>query len=321
MSARKTAADRRAAEWVVKMSERPLSPDARRQLKLWLDADPSHPEALEYAQLAWKLMGQVPASAEPAPSHSPARALPRRYPLPLRPLALAACLLVALVVGAITAPSAYLPLADYRTGLGEQQRIHLDDGSFIQLGPDSAIDIDYSSTQRLAILRRGLAVFHPSPAEGGGRPPFVVHTDDSQIRALGTRFSVERLDDTTLVAVQQHSVAVTRAQGRQAPTILQQGQALMMGPDGNDTTPVLPLGYTTAWLDGKLIFQREPLARVIARLNRYHPGKIVIAGRELGKRQVSGVFNTTDSSHALQTIANELNASVWRAGPLLTLLY
>ena len=62
----------------------------------------------------------------------------------------------------------------------------------------------------------------------------------------------------------------------------------------------------TSWHRGVLIFDRQPLAKVIEQLNRYRPGRVVLANADLGEREVSGVFRLDMLDSALAILTQEL---------------
>jgi len=55
---------------------------------------------------------------------------------------------------------------------------------------------------------------------------------------------------------------------------------------------------TTSWLHRQIMFENEPLDRVVSEFNRYARKPIEITTPALGNLQVSGVF-ATDNSDAL----------------------
>ena len=46
----------------------------------------------------------------------------------------------------------------------------------------------------------------------------------------------------------------------------------------------------SAWRTGVLVFRQTPLAHVVAEINRYRPGRVVLLARGLADRAVSGRF-------------------------------
>ena len=142
-------------------------------------------------------------------------------------------------------------MADQRSGTGERRRIRLDDGSQLQLNTASAVDIRYSNSLREVRLLSG--EIHIETARDTLARPFIVHTAQGSIRALGTRFTVWRSEDhETLLAVYQGAVAVTTAEG--ATMVVPAGQQLSftaaaLGPVG----PADPA--REAWSQGMLVVQ------------------------------------------------------------------
>lgn len=76
----------------------------------------------------------------------------------------------------------------------------------------------------------------------------------------------------------------------------------------------------TAWRRGKLIFNRRPLGDVVAEIERYRSGTIIIAGNRLRALEVTGVFNLDDPEALLRTIEETLPVRALRL-PLVTVLH
>ncbi len=77
----------------------------------------------------------------------------------------------------------------YATGIGEQRSIVLADGSTVDLNSRSKIRIRFSSERRGVELIEGQALF--KVAKDHARP-FVVDSDGTRVRAVGTQFDVYR---------------------------------------------------------------------------------------------------------------------------------
>jgi transmembrane sensor len=69
------------------------------------------------------------------------------------------------------------------------------------------------------------------------------------------------------------------------------------------------------------VFDRARLADVVAELNRYRRGRIVIADGVMAERHVSGFFQTDDLDGALSAISRELDVRTVNLPPFMTLLY
>ncbi|EPB7750450.1 TPA: FecR family protein, partial [Pseudomonas aeruginosa] len=216
-------------------------------------------------------------------------------------------------------------LADHATGKGEVRILRLVDGSEVELDAQSAIDVAYDSRERRVRLLEGSAIFRAAPRAGRETRPFVVESAGGSTRALGTRFLVSRNDDGSVqVGVLEHRVAVALAHPRTGTVgrrELGEGESLRYSAEGGVEAPLGGrLDDLTSWRRGLLVFDEQPLGEVVARLNRYRPGHLLVAPGALAQRRVSGVFRVADLEASLQSISDELGVrSLGLAG--VTLLY
>ncbi|EOQ78165.1 transmembrane sensor [Pseudomonas aeruginosa VRFPA02] len=102
---------------------------------------------------------------------------------------------------------------------------------------------------------------------------------------------------------------------------LGEGESLRYSAEGGVEAPLGGrLDDLTSWRRGLLVFDEQPLGEVVARLNRYRPGHLLVAPGALAQRRVSGVFRVADLEASLQSISDELGVrSLGLAG--VTLLY
>ncbi|OLF52112.1 FecR family protein [Pseudomonas chlororaphis] len=306
-----------AADWAVRLHAAGLSAAEQAELEQWLARDPRHPQALDFARQTWDALGELrlePELAQPrrAPAaQAPVVRRPRRRRL-LPRAASAAVLVLAVTLGWLQGPQALLWMqADYLTDKGQVRTVHLADGSTVELDSASAIRLDFNQTQRQVHLLAGSAVFDVAPMGGEESRPFVVESAGGQTRALGTRFVVGReSSQQAWVGVLQHSVAVsldTPARQGVSERVLQEGQSARYDPlAGVVALEGLDLQRATSWRRGVLVFDRQPLALVVEQLNRYRPGRVVLADSTLAQRQVSGVFRLDMLDTALVTLTREL---------------
>ena len=324
-----------AAAWVIRLGGDPLTPDERQTLDRWLAAHPDHPAAFDYARSTWGDLaalrgapGTLADDVVPPPlgaSHV-ARLHTRSRPrLWARAGALAAAILLALGLGVTwLGDPVTLLIADYRTAPAETRTVILPDRSEVELGPDSAVALRFDGRERRIELLAGAIHVAAAPMNGDEGRPFVVEAADGAAKALGTRFLVDRMADAVQVTVTEHRVAVALlpASDPADGVILAPGQTVRYDRSaGLGAVLNVNLDYATAWRRGRLVFDRVPLAEVVAALNRYRRGRIVIADAALGERTVSGVFETARLDEALASIARELGVRTAAVPPFVTLLY
>jgi len=323
-----TAARQQAAGWVIRIDAGDLTAVERAALDAWLAADPSHRDALERARVTWRELdllasGVQPANAVATPLSTARGARPRaahvaeRGPGKRRHKALlAACAVLVVVVAAWQYPRASVALrADARTAVGETQRIALAGGGTAQLDTGSAISLHDDPQWRDVQVLAGAVSFevgHNDPR------PFRVRAGRVTVTDVGTTFQLRRYGDATDVVVASGEVEVATTGGK---AVVRAGESAILADD--DATPrVTPVDADAAmaWTRGRLMFVDRPLKEVVAELNRYYPGRIVLVDDAAGKRRVSGVFRTNDPLAALRAIETNLGLHATHVAPGLIFL-
>ncbi len=327
-----------AAEWVIRLGGDPLDGQQRAAFERWRSQSADHARAFEFAQNTWgDLAGlrEAPGSLSldalssgSGPERAFAEAgVPRAPRVPLWRGAGIGALCLAVVIGISSfwyGSPITMMIADYRTLPGERRSVTLPDGSIVDLSSSSAIALHFSDHERRVELLEGAAYFTAAPKAGAEKRPFVVEGADGTATALGTQFVVDRLSDAVEVTVIEHEVRVNLDDpARQsASAILAPGQSVQYSArTGLGQVQEKDVELAAAWRQGKLVFDRVPLADVVAELNRYRRGRIVVGNPTLANRTVSGVFETSDLDRALETITQELGIRSASVPPLVTLLY
>jgi transmembrane sensor len=180
----------------------------------------------------------------------------------------------------------------YRTGVGEQRLLVLQDGSRVRLNTDSELRVRFRSGERRVILARGEGFFEAAhnPAR-----PFVVEADGARVRALGTKFDVRRDAATVRVTLLEGRVQVARADQAAGATLTPNQQLTVTGR-GVGAPVATDANEVSSWTTGRLSFRNEPLDDALAEVNRYAAHKVSLDGpATLGRQPVSGVFNVGDT--------------------------
>ncbi|ROR13358.1 ferric citrate uptake sigma factor regulator FecR [Erwinia sp. JUb26] len=199
--------------------------------------------------------------------------------------------------------------ADYSTGTGEMRSVRLSDGSQMTLNTASAVQVEFTGSQRTVHLQRGeIAITTAADAQ---QRPFRVATADGVLRALGTEFSVRLWPHATELSVQQHAVEVTLADESQQKQVVQQGQTLRFGRSAFGE--LLPLAAdSSSWTRGLLSVSNRPLGEVIAEVARYRHG-MLICDDSAADLRVSGTFPLQDTDRLLAVLAQTLPIKIQTA--------
>ncbi|MBL8270976.1 FecR family protein [Steroidobacter sp.] len=289
--------------------------------------------ARDRVERAWRAVGEHAGSPELMGLREQAmararRARARRWYQPAalsRPMTLAASLAAALVVAGVWTFSDYGPLTDsYRTGIGEQRVIELEDHSKVTLDAKTKIRVRFSRDARVIEMSEGQAQF--SVAKDATRP-FKVIAGEHAVVALGTVFTVEYLDNEFNVAMLEGRVAITGVDAplpRMAapkPLEISAGEALQVSNAGAVTViPKADLSAATAWRQGRVIFHDEPLGSAVRRINRYSKVQVQVDDAGLAQVSVSGVFEVGDTRAFAQAVQSYLPVSADYSDPNTILL-
>ena len=317
-----------AADWHACLRE--PEPDAglaaarKEDFDRWLAADPRHAQAYTRIERLWvKLETPVAEVARSDPAAVEADGQGRRWLAPLLPRTAwaVASLAILLAVGAVQVDDVVTNLrSDHMTAVGERAPLELDDGSRVTLNTDSAIAVDMSPERRQVQLLRGEAWFDVAP---DAARPFVVATEAGRIRVTGTSFGVRLDDNAAFVALTEGNLELRTGDGAgdTAPAlVLTGGHQARLSPDGAFGPTALNRTAATAWLRDQIVFFDTPLLDVVAELNRYRAGRIVILDGSLDGLTVSGVFATDNPDAGLDAIVSTLPVQVTRLTDLLVIL-
>jgi transmembrane sensor len=306
-----------AANWAIRLEERPLMPAEQQELDAWLAAAPHHYGALIRARAVWRDLDRLGALQQPgrapipegraetpieASKAAPEGSLRRRW------LGGLAASIAALSIAAFAYRSQLMAPDEYETRIGEVRRIALADGSAITLNSDSQAMVKFEKTQRIVHLRRGEALFEV--AKDRSRP-FLVWSGQVSVRAVGTVFAVHNLPENILVTVAEGTVEIVqpeepaqRVTVNERATVRPQRIIDVASEDASVTLRQL------SWRSGQLSFSGESLGDAVREMNRYSKRQIEIEDPALAARPVVGIFRIGDVDAFAQAAAVALNAEV-----------
>ena len=207
--------------------------------------------------------------------------------------------------------------ADYSAPVGSIERITLPDGTVAQLDSGASMSWSESESERHIRLHAGVAVFET--ADGSGRD-LVVVTEAVEARPVGTVFAVSA-DDTGWSALVQS--------GRVRVTLPEVGASALIGPgeaasiddaDRRLATSAIDVERALAWREGVLDFKNAPLADVIAALDRYRPGRILLLNERAATERFDGVLSLDDVDRSLRIVAESSGLELLTTWPMLVIL-
>ena len=281
---------REAQAWAVRLASGQANEDDARAFKAWCARSRAHAQAFAQAREVWRAM--APAGLQLRRQEE--RAARGRLPMPGRR---------AWLGGAVTASVAYLavspPLglwspvtdwnADYSTATGEQREVHVAGGVVLQLNTRTRVNLrraagDGGGGDSVELVA-GEAEF-ANEAAGGTR--FTVTAAGGTVSAQRARFNMRNLDGEVCVTCLSGQVEVARGTQR---VRLDAGRQLRWSAAGLGTVAAVDTGPVSAWRRRQLVFDRVPLSQVVAEVNRYRHGRLVITSAALGRSEVQASFS------------------------------
>ncbi|TPV60769.1 hypothetical protein FJ444_03860 [Aestuariibacter sp. GS-14] len=290
------------------MTQEPLSQQDSLSRDIWQDA------ALTEALLSVSQQTKASAPSEPVVTTPVIHTTKPEKPSMLRYWAMAASVAAfALLVGSLTVYT-----SNEAGSEAAQQRIAsnhsvsqtyetdsptvvtLSDGTEVHLNAHSQLVYSSTTTSRHALLTRGEALFAVKRDE---TRPFTVTAAQTDITVLGTRFNVNKTQQSVWVDVFHGKVSVENQHTHQQQTLLKgdgvQVTAQSMNHHAVETEqPSWQLGWITC--DNMLLSEAAYL------FNRYSSKPVVLNG-SIHSLKVSGKFNTRDVGGALRLISEVNN--------------
>lgn len=356
-----------ACDWIVKLEgDNPPSQKDVRAFNQWLETSPEHLRVFTSLANHWQDMDIlsgliIPNSHAAKPISSPVSAwlLAPIYALgALKHLLTPHLLTNRLKYSAVATIAMFCTLfmlhfSDpqgpenvYATAQGEQIRQSLPDGSTLWVNSNSMVEVNYLSDKRRINLLKGQA--HFEVAKDPNRP-FEVYVDDKMIKAIGTAFTVYRLQDRIEVVVTEGKVdlslvkstltidpssqtsigkrkAVKQATQHTDPpqdeiqvlASLEAGQSVAIPVETYELELAIKenkIGDLTrklSWRDGKLVFAGESLEEVVREVNRHSPVVITMADPELRKLRIGGQFQVGETEALFDVLESGFGIKVSR---------
>lgn len=221
----------------------------------------------------------------------------------------------------------------YETGVGEQRRVLLEDGSVVELNTQTHIRVALRRDRRDVDLLAGEAVFS---VHRNSRRPFRVHVNGQVIEDLGTEFEVYlHPDATTSVAVLEGQVRITSESVESAAgvppdpltsnavspvathlprlsTEVNAGQQVRIARSGDQVTRT-PVNVSNAapWREHRLSFEGASLPEVVTELNRYNHRQIVLSNDPaLQQRRYTVVVDPYDPDSFVDALRGDAGLTI-----------
>ena len=186
---------------------------------------------------------------------------------------------------------------------GSKTKLYLPDGTLVWLNAGSKMSYaqDFGINER-ALNLTGEAYFEVTKNK---HIPFKVHTDELDVKVLGTKFNFRNYQDDLKVCLLEGKVALS---AQQKETILHPDQqALLDKKTGKLLISSTKAAYSAEWTNDRLYFDEVLLSDIIKELERSYDVKITVADDTLNTIRFYGNFRKREQS--IQEIMNVLSST------------
>lgn len=280
-----TPVQRRALDWIALATSGEATESDLAAMEEWRD------EKLEHAQALARLSAFVTlAKARPRPDIRHLKAPIYNRPMTRR-LALGGLGAAAASYAVVAPPMALWPSlaelsSDYRTAVGERKTVKLAQGLAMELNTGTAVSLrNKPSLPGIEIVHGEVAVTAALPAS----MQFAAYMPEGRILASNAVFDAHRTAEGFRVTCIQGAIQVEQ-NGQQVAMSAGQDLFCRKGASGPGTPARIDTLAVTAWQNGQIVFFDAPLRQVVAEINRYRHGRIVIMNSALSDRHINASF-------------------------------
>ena len=291
-----------AQAWVVRLASGQVSERDAQVFRHWCARSRAHATAFAEARAVWGAM--APAARAVKRAHAPVNVARRAW--------LGAGVAASLGLLVLRPPTDLWPAvaglaADYATGTGEQREVALDGGVLVQMNTQTRFDAApvQDGTAALVLLA-GEAEFQAG-LRGAAR--LRVQAGDGSVSAGSARFNIRLFGQEVCVTCLAGRLRVVQ-NGNDAE--LAAGEQLRYRPAHFGITRAVRAGEVSAWRQRLLVFKQSTLSDVVAEVNRYRPGKLILNNEVLGKTRVQASFSLDRLDDVIALIQDAYGARVTR---------
>lgn len=312
-----------ANDWITGYLTNSLTPEETQSLQEWLNASEENRKYFSDMQEVW-----IAASDETDDSSfnkdkayqlflkqteaTPQQGINKRKAFQLRPwMYAAAMIIVVFICGTIAFQSGKSVIRNQLTQItieapyGSKTKLYLPDGTLVWLNAGSKMSYaqDFGINERTLDLS-GEAYFEVIKNE---EMPFKVHTEELDVKVLGTKFNFRNYKDDleAKVCLLEGKVALNT---REKETILHPDQqALLDKKTGKLSVSGTKAAYSAEWTNDRLYFDEVLLSDIIKELERSYDVKITVADDTLNTIRFYGNFRKREQS--IQEIMDVLSST------------
>tara|TARA_R110002049_G_scaffold309206_1_gene518577 strand:- start:52024 stop:53175 length:1152 start_codon:yes stop_codon:yes gene_type:complete len=179
---------------------------------------------------------------------------------------------------------------------GKRFEVQLSDGTVVNLNAGTSLKfpIKFIEGKNREVFLNGEAYFNVAK---DANHPFIVNTNEVDVRVLGTQFNVSSYDEdidvnTVLVEGSVNVYNKEATYSEETATMLTPGFKAAWDKSKNQIEVAkADIEMSLAWIDGRIILKHMPFNKIIKKLERHYNVKIINHNESLGKDFVTATFD------------------------------
>lgn len=289
----------------------------RQQVDFWVQQDIQNQQEFEHFKFIWAEVGKLPPEQEVNTEESWQRFLELREAKASKPRVVQLrhwMVRVAAVLLICTLSYVIWNSWQNRTGhilvenVEQKSDIILPDGTRVWLNKHSELSYpeEFTSTERRVVLS-GEAYFDVTRDT---KRPFLISSDDTEIRVLGTSFNVNTTEEQTEVIVNSGKVAFYEQNNPKEQIVLQAGdKGSYRSVDQKLIKTKNPDVNYLSWKTGQLIFQNSTLEKALEAVNQHYAVQVTLENLAMAQCRINTRFNDQPLQEVIEEICLLLGAT------------
>ncbi|MES2457894.1 MAG: FecR domain-containing protein [Bacteroidota bacterium] len=203
------------------------------------------------------------------------------------------------IVSGITENAVQVQLLE--TPRGGQYEVVLPDGTKVTLNAASSLEFpaSFSGAAQRRVHLTGEGYFEVVKDKAH---PFIVNTNDQDVKVLGTTFNINAYGKTIRTTLIEGSVKVSSGKSAEMKT-LKPGEMSVLD-NGGIKVQTADLALETAWKRGKIVFKDADLRSIMSTLERWYDIEVVYQSYPSESRFSGSVSRSKNISEVLNLIAS-----------------
>lgn len=289
----------------------------KQQVDLWVQQNQQNQQEFEHFKLIWAEVGKLPGKQEVNAEESWQRFQELRKAKANKPrlvqlrhwIVRAAAVLLICTLSYVTWNSWQHQIDHILVENVEQKSdIILPDGTRVWLNKYSQLSYpeEFTSTERRVMLS-GEAYFE---VVRDTERPFLINSEDTEIKVLGTSFNVNTAEEQTEVIVNSGKVAFYEEDNPKEQIFLEAGnKGSYRSIDHKLIKTKNPDANYLSWKTGQLIFQNSTLEKALEVVNRHYSVQVTLKNPAIAQCHISTRFDNQPLQEVIEEICLLLGAT------------